>query len=104
MTGRSEERPPGRGESRPGAESPSGDWYVADTYAQDPYAADAYGHPQDGQDPYGLRAGRPAAPQPPAAAYDVPPQLPPQGGGYPTPVPPAPYQAAEQFPEQFGAP
>ncbi|MFG2904218.1 murein biosynthesis integral membrane protein MurJ [Kitasatospora sp. NPDC048286] len=97
MTGRSEERPPGRGESRPGAESPSGDWYVADTYAQDPYAADAYGHPQDGQDPYGLRAGRPAAPQPPAAAYDVPPQLPPQGGGYPTPVPPTPYQAAEQF-------
>ncbi|MFF4380105.1 murein biosynthesis integral membrane protein MurJ [Kitasatospora sp. NPDC001547] len=104
MTGRSEERPPGRGESRPGAESPSGDWYVADTYAQDPYAADAYGHPQDGQDPYGLRAARPAAPQPPAAAYDVPPQLPPQGGGYPTPVPPAPYQAPERFPEQFAAP
>ncbi|MEV7186526.1 murein biosynthesis integral membrane protein MurJ [Kitasatospora sp. NPDC093102] len=97
MTGRSEERPPGRGESRPGAESPSGDWYVADTYAQDPYAADAYGHPQNGQDPYGLQAGRPAAPQPPAAAYDVPPQLPPQVGGYPTPVPPTPYQAPEQF-------
>ncbi|MFG3224437.1 murein biosynthesis integral membrane protein MurJ [Kitasatospora sp. NPDC048194] len=90
MTGRSEERPPGRGESRPGAESPSGDWYVADTYAQDPYAAEAYGTPQDDQDPYGLRADRPAAPQPPATAYDVPPQLPPQGGGYPTPVPPAP--------------
>ncbi|MEU9045163.1 MULTISPECIES: murein biosynthesis integral membrane protein MurJ [unclassified Kitasatospora] len=97
MTGRSEERQPGRGESRPGAESPSGDWYVADTYAQDPYAADAYGNPQDGQDPYGLRAGRPAAPQQPAAAYDVPPQLPPQGGGYPTPVPPAPYPAADHF-------
>ncbi|MFD0274959.1 murein biosynthesis integral membrane protein MurJ [Kitasatospora sp. NPDC127111] len=89
MTGRSEERPPGRGEGRPGAESPSGDWYVADTYAQDPYAADAYRAPEDGQDPYGLRADRPAAPQQPAAAYDVPPQLPPQGGGYPTPVPPA---------------
>ncbi|MFE4975727.1 murein biosynthesis integral membrane protein MurJ [Kitasatospora sp. NPDC056651] len=97
MTGRSEERPPGRGESRPGAESPSGDWYVADTYAQDPYAADAYGHPQDGQDPYGLQADRPAAPQPPAAAYDVPPQLPPHAGGYPTPVPPGPYQAQEHF-------
>ncbi|WP_051709334.1 murein biosynthesis integral membrane protein MurJ [Streptomyces sp. NRRL S-350] len=97
MTGRSEERPPGRGESRPGAESPSGDWYVADTYAQDPYAADAYGDPRDGQDPYGLQAGRPAAPQQPATAYDVPPQLPPQGGGYPTPVPPVPYPAAEQF-------
>ncbi|MFE6503997.1 murein biosynthesis integral membrane protein MurJ [Kitasatospora sp. NPDC057738] len=97
MTGRSEERPSGRGESRPGAESPSGDWYVADTYAQDPYAADAYGHPQDGQDPYGLQAGRPVAPQQPAAAYDVPPQLPPQGGGYPTPVPPTPYQAQQQF-------
>ncbi|MER7772399.1 murein biosynthesis integral membrane protein MurJ [Kitasatospora sp. NPDC096140] len=97
MTGRSEERPPGRGESRPGAESPSGDWYVADTYAQDPYAADAYGTAQDGQDPYGLRAGRPAEPQQQAAAYDVPPQLPPQGGGYPTPVPPTPYQAADQF-------
>ncbi|GAB7181942.1 murein biosynthesis integral membrane protein MurJ [Kitasatospora sp. Ki12] len=97
MTGRSEERPPGRGESRPGAESPSGDWYVADTYAQDPYATDAYGNQQDGQDPYGLRAGRPAAPQPPAAAYDVPPQLPPQGGGYPTPVPPTPYPAADRF-------
>ncbi|MCG6494646.1 murein biosynthesis integral membrane protein MurJ [Kitasatospora sp. A2-31] len=89
MTGRSEERPPGRGEGRPGAESPSGDWYVADTYAQDPYAAEAYQGPQDGQDPYGLRADRPAAPQQPAAAYDVPPQLPPQGGDYPTPVPPA---------------
>ncbi|MFF7992194.1 murein biosynthesis integral membrane protein MurJ [Kitasatospora xanthocidica] len=97
MTGRSEERPPGRGESRPGAESPSGDWYVADTYAQDPYAADAYGNQQDGQDPYGLQAGRPAAPQPPAAAYDVPPQLPPQGGGYPTPVPPTPYPAGDRF-------
>ncbi|RKT16767.1 putative peptidoglycan lipid II flippase [Streptomyces sp. 1114.5] len=97
MTGRSEERPPGRGESRPGAESPSGDWYVADTYAQDPYAADAYGNQRDGQDPYGLQAGRPAAPQPPAAAYDVPPQLPPQAGGYPTPVPPVPYPAAERF-------
>ncbi|MEV7774742.1 murein biosynthesis integral membrane protein MurJ [Kitasatospora sp. NPDC086791] len=97
MTGRSEERPPGRGESRPGAESPSGDWYVADTYAQDPYAADAYGTPQDGRDPYGLRAGRPAEPEQQAAAYDVPPQLPPQGGGYPTPVPPTPYPAAEQF-------
>ncbi|MFD8750617.1 murein biosynthesis integral membrane protein MurJ [Kitasatospora sp. NPDC059577] len=97
MTGRSEERPPGRGESRPGAESPSGDWYVADTYAQDPYAADAYGTPQDGQDPYGLRAGRPAGPEQQAAAYDVPPQLPPQGGGYPMPVPPTPYPAAEQF-------
>ncbi|MFJ9606292.1 murein biosynthesis integral membrane protein MurJ [Kitasatospora sp. NPDC101176] len=93
MTGRSEERPPGRGESRPGAESPSGDWYVADTYAQDPYAADAYGNPQDGPDPYGLRADRPAAPQPQATAYDVPPQLPPQGGGYPTPVAPAPFTA-----------
>ncbi|MFJ9693028.1 murein biosynthesis integral membrane protein MurJ [Kitasatospora sp. NPDC101183] len=90
MTGRSEERPPGRAESRPGAESPSGDWYVADTYAQDPYAADAYQGPQDGQDPYGLRAGHPAAQQPPAA-YDVPPQLPPQAGGYPTPVPAAPF-------------
>ncbi|GAA2806267.1 murein biosynthesis integral membrane protein MurJ [Kitasatospora sp. CM 4170] len=89
MTGRSEERPPGRGEGRPGAESPSGDWYVADTYAQDPYAAEAYQGPQDGQDPYGLRADRPAAPQQPAAAYDVPPQLPPQGGDYPMPVPPA---------------
>ncbi|MFJ3787850.1 murein biosynthesis integral membrane protein MurJ [Kitasatospora sp. NPDC090091] len=89
MTGRSEERPPGRGEGRPGAESPSGDWYVADTYAQDPYAAEAYQGPQDGQDPYGLRADRPAAPQQPAAAYDVPPQLPPQGGDYPQPVPPA---------------
>ncbi|WP_395295165.1 murein biosynthesis integral membrane protein MurJ [Kitasatospora hibisci] len=94
MTGRSEERPPGRGEGRPGAESPSGDWYVADTYAQDPYAAEAYQAPQDGQDPYGqdpygLRADRPAATQQPAAAYDVPPQLPPQGGDYPTPVPPA---------------
>ncbi|MBP0453912.1 murein biosynthesis integral membrane protein MurJ [Kitasatospora sp. RG8] len=89
MTGRSEERPPGRGEGRPGAESPSGDWYVADTYAQDPYAADAYQGPEDGPDPYGLRAARPAAPQQQAAAYDVPPQLPPQGGGYPTPVPPA---------------
>ncbi|MFI9319460.1 murein biosynthesis integral membrane protein MurJ [Kitasatospora aureofaciens] len=91
MTGRSEERPPGRGESRPGAESPSGDWYVADTYAQDPYAADAYGSQQDGQDPYGLQAGRPAAAPPPATAYDVPPQLPPQGGGYPTPVPSTPF-------------
>ncbi|MFE2724478.1 murein biosynthesis integral membrane protein MurJ [Kitasatospora sp. NPDC059327] len=89
MTGRSEERPPGRGEARPGAESPSGDWYVADTYAQDPYAADAYQGHQDGQDPYGLRAARPAAPQEPVAAYDVPPQLPPQSGGYPMPVPPA---------------
>ncbi|MGV9265843.1 murein biosynthesis integral membrane protein MurJ [Kitasatospora sp. NPDC003701] len=89
MTGRSEERPPGRGEGRPGAESPSGDWYVADTYAQDPYAADAYQGHQDGQDPYGLRAARPAEPQPPVAAYDVPPQLPPQNGGYPMPVPPA---------------
>ncbi|MFE6056510.1 murein biosynthesis integral membrane protein MurJ [Kitasatospora sp. NPDC056446] len=97
MTGRSEERPPGRGESRPGAESPSGDWYVADTYAQDPYAADAYGNRQDGQDPYGLQAGRPAEPQPQAAAYDVPPQLPPQGGGYPMPVPPTPYPAADHF-------
>ncbi|MER8099538.1 murein biosynthesis integral membrane protein MurJ [Kitasatospora sp. NPDC094016] len=97
MTGRSEERPPGRGENRPGAESPSGDWYVADTYAQDPYAADAYGNPQAGQDPYGLRADRPAAPQPPATAYDVPPQLPPQGGGYPTPVPPAQYSAPTPF-------
>ncbi|MFJ7247468.1 murein biosynthesis integral membrane protein MurJ [Kitasatospora sp. NPDC098652] len=91
MTGRSEERPPGRGESRPGAESPSGDWYVADTYAQDPYAAQAYGTAQDGQDPYGLQAGRPAAAPPPATAYDVPPQLPPQGGGYPTPVPSTPF-------------
>ncbi|MGW4898170.1 murein biosynthesis integral membrane protein MurJ [Kitasatospora sp. NPDC004240] len=89
MTGRSEERPPGRGEGRPGAESPSGDWYVADTYAQDPYAADAYQGPRDGQDPYGLRAAGPAAPQQPAAAYDVPPQVPPQGGDIPTPVPPA---------------
>ncbi|MER7755978.1 murein biosynthesis integral membrane protein MurJ [Kitasatospora sp. NPDC097643] len=97
MTGRSEERPPGRGESRPGAESPSGDWYVADTYAQDPYAADAYGGAQDGQDPYGLRAGRPATPQPPAAAYDVPPQLPPQGGGYPTPVTPAQFPSPTPF-------
>lgn len=97
MTGRSEERPPGRAESRPGAESPSGDWYVADTYAQDPYAAEAYGSPPDGQDPYGLRAGQPAAPQQPATAYDVPPQLPPQGGGYPTPVPPTPYRAAAPF-------
>ncbi|WP_316522257.1 murein biosynthesis integral membrane protein MurJ [Kitasatospora brasiliensis] len=97
MTGRSEERPPGRGESRPGAESPSGDWYVADTYAQDPYAANAYGHPQDGQDPYGLRAERPAEPQQPAAAYDVPPQLPPQAGGYPMPVPPTPYPGQEHF-------
>ncbi|MFF2075137.1 murein biosynthesis integral membrane protein MurJ [Kitasatospora sp. NPDC058162] len=91
MTGRSEERPPGRGESRPGAESPSGDWYVADTYAQDPYAAQAYGTAQDGQDPYGLQTGRPAAPPPPVTAYDVPPQLPPQGGGYPTPVPSSPF-------------
>ncbi|MFE3499116.1 murein biosynthesis integral membrane protein MurJ [Kitasatospora sp. NPDC059160] len=91
MTGRSEERPPGRGESRPGAESPSGDWYVADTYAQDPYAAQAYGTAQDGQDPYGLQAGRPAAAPPPVTAYDVPPQLPPQGGGYPTPVPTTPF-------------
>ncbi|MQS13201.1 murein biosynthesis integral membrane protein MurJ [Streptomyces kaniharaensis] len=99
MTGRSEERPPGRGESRPGAESPSGDWYVADTYAQDPYAADAYQGPQDGQDPYGLRAARPAAQQPPAAAYDVPPQLPPQAGGYPTPVPPA-----QSSPTRFSPP
>ncbi|MFJ4191688.1 murein biosynthesis integral membrane protein MurJ [Kitasatospora sp. NPDC089509] len=90
MTGRSEERPPGRGESRPGAESPSGDWYVADTYAQDPYAAEAYGPAQDGQDPYGLQTGRPAA-APPVTAYDVPPQLPPQGGGYPTPVPSTPF-------------
>ncbi|MET8622360.1 murein biosynthesis integral membrane protein MurJ [Kitasatospora sp. NPDC004669] len=97
MTGRSEERPPGRGESRPGAESPSGDWYVADTYAQDPYAAEAYGTPQDDQDPYGLRAGRPAAPEPPATAYDVPPQLPPQGGGYPTPVPPAQFSSPTPF-------
>ncbi|MGW3038704.1 murein biosynthesis integral membrane protein MurJ [Kitasatospora sp. NPDC001159] len=97
MTGRSEERPPGRGESRPGAESPSGDWYVADTYAQDPYAAEAYGTPRDDQDPYGLRAGRPAAPQPPATAYDVPPQLPPQGGGYPTPVPPAQFSSPTPF-------
>ncbi|MFH8380023.1 murein biosynthesis integral membrane protein MurJ [Kitasatospora sp. NPDC018058] len=97
MTGRSEERPPGRGESRPGAESPSGDWYVADTYAQDPYAAEAYGTPQDDQDPYGLRAGRPAEPQPPATAYDVPPQLPPQGGGYPTPVPPAQFSSPTPF-------
>ncbi|MFE5580382.1 murein biosynthesis integral membrane protein MurJ [Kitasatospora sp. NPDC056531] len=97
MTGRSEERPPGRGESRPGAESPSGDWYVADTYAQDPYAADAYGTPQDDQDPYGLQAGRPEAPQPPATAYDVPPQLPPQGGGYPTPVPPAQFSSPNPF-------
>ncbi|MBO1418185.1 hypothetical protein J0670_26705, partial [Streptomyces sp. FH025] len=96
MTGRSEERPPGRGESRPGAESPSGDWYVADTYAQDPYA-DAYGNPQDGQDPYGLRAARPVEQQPPATAYDVPPQLPPQGGGFPTPVPPAPYAPQASF-------
>ncbi|MFE2109505.1 murein biosynthesis integral membrane protein MurJ [Kitasatospora sp. NPDC059463] len=91
MTGRSEERPPGRGEVRPGAESPSGDWYVADTYAQDPYAADAYQGGPGEQDPYGLLAGRPAAPQQPAAAYDVPPQLPPQGGGYPAPVPPTPF-------------
>ncbi|MFF8769954.1 murein biosynthesis integral membrane protein MurJ [Kitasatospora sp. NPDC015120] len=91
MTGRSEERPPGRGEVRPGAESPSGDWYVADTYAQDPYAADAYQGGPGEQDPYGLQAGRPAAPQQPAAAYDVPPQLPPQGGGYPAPVPPTPF-------------
>ncbi|MFG2841774.1 murein biosynthesis integral membrane protein MurJ [Kitasatospora sp. NPDC048296] len=97
MTGRSEERPPGRGESRPGAESPSGDWYVADTYAQDPYAGDAYGTPQDDQDPYGLRAGQPAAPQPPVTAYDVPPQLPPQGGGYPTPVPPAQFSSPTPF-------
>ncbi|MFI9327629.1 murein biosynthesis integral membrane protein MurJ [Kitasatospora sp. NPDC052868] len=87
MTGRSDERPPGRGEGRPGAESPSGDWYVADTYAQDPYAADAYQGHQDGQDPYGMQTARPAEPQQPVAAYDVPPQLPPQGGGYPTPVP-----------------
>ncbi|MEV7597679.1 murein biosynthesis integral membrane protein MurJ [Kitasatospora sp. NPDC089797] len=91
MTGRSEERPPGRGESRPGAESPSGDWYVADTYAQDPYAAEAYRTAQDGQDPYGLQTGRPAAAPPPVTAYDVPPQLPPQGGGYPTPVPAEPF-------------
>ncbi|MGW2249448.1 murein biosynthesis integral membrane protein MurJ [Kitasatospora sp. NPDC001660] len=91
MTGRSEERPPGRGENRPGAESPSGDWYVADTYAQDPYAADAYQGPQDGQDPYGLRAARPAVAQQQAAAYDVPPQLPPQAGGYPAPVAPTPF-------------
>ncbi|MFD9594267.1 murein biosynthesis integral membrane protein MurJ [Kitasatospora sp. NPDC059973] len=111
MTGRSEERPPGRGEGRPGAESPSGDWYVADTYAQDPYAADAYQGPQDGQDPYGLRAARPAEPQPPVAAYDVPPQLPPQNGGYPTPVPPAtfappvpPVQPGWDTPVQQGAP
>ncbi|MFD5920518.1 murein biosynthesis integral membrane protein MurJ [Kitasatospora sp. NPDC058201] len=93
MTGRSDERPPGRGEGRPGAESPSGDWYVADTYAQDPYAADAYQDRQGDPDPYGLRAARPAAPQQQAAAYDVPPQLPPQGGDYPTPVPPAPFTA-----------
>ncbi|MFE7564583.1 murein biosynthesis integral membrane protein MurJ [Kitasatospora sp. NPDC057500] len=91
MTGRSEERPPGRGEVRPGAESPSGDWYVADTYAQDPYAADAYQGGPGEQDPYGLRAARPAAPQQPVAAYDVPPQLPPQGGDYPAPVPPTPF-------------
>ncbi|MEE1788110.1 murein biosynthesis integral membrane protein MurJ [Streptomyces sp. SP17BM10] len=91
MTGRSEERPPGRGENRPGAESPSGDWYVADTYAQDPYAADAYGAPQDGRDPYGLQASGPAAPQQQTAAYDVPPQLPPQAGGYPAPVPATPF-------------
>ncbi|MFB7472742.1 murein biosynthesis integral membrane protein MurJ [Kitasatospora sp. NPDC056184] len=91
MTGRSEERPPGRGEVRPGAESPSGDWYVADTYAQDPYAADAYQGGPGEQDPYGLRAPRPAAPQQPVAAYDVPPQLPPHGGDYPAPVPPTPF-------------
>ncbi|MFJ4666488.1 murein biosynthesis integral membrane protein MurJ [Kitasatospora purpeofusca] len=87
MTGRSEERPPGRGEGRPGAESPSGDWYVADTYAQDPYAADAYRDGPGEPDPYGLRTAPPAAPQQPAAAYDVPPQLPPQGGDYPAPTP-----------------
>ncbi len=91
MTGRSEERPPGRGEGRPGAESPSGDWYVADTYAQDPYAADAYQGGPGEQDPYGLRAAPPVAPQSPVAAYDVPPQLPPQGGDYPAPVPPTPF-------------
>ncbi|MFJ2779077.1 murein biosynthesis integral membrane protein MurJ [Kitasatospora sp. NPDC087315] len=100
MTGRSEERPPGRGEGRPAAESPSGDWYVADTYAQDPYAANAYQGHQDGQDPYGLGAARPAAPQQQAAAYDVPPQLPPQGGGYPTPVPPV--QPGWDAPAQAG--
>ncbi|MFC9328345.1 murein biosynthesis integral membrane protein MurJ [Kitasatospora sp. NPDC057015] len=88
MSGPREERAQSQAGGPQPAETPGGDWYVADTYAQDPYAADAYAGYQSEQDPYGVQDGREDGPPP---AYDVPPQLPPQAGGYPTPVPaPAP--------------
>ena len=87
MSGPREERAQSPAGGQQPAETPSGDWYVADTYAQDPYAADAYaGYPSE-QDPYGVQAARESVPP---AAYDVPPHLPPQGNGYPVPVPAAP--------------
>ena len=87
MSGPREERAQSQAGGQQPSETPSGDWYVADTYAQDPYAADAYaGYPSE-QDPYGVQAAREDAPP---TAYDVPPHLPPQVNGYPTPVPPVP--------------
>ena len=87
MSGPREERAQSQAGGQQPSGTPSGDWYVADTYAQDPYAADAYaGYPSE-PDPYGVQAAREDAPP---AAYDVPPQLPPQVNGYPTPVPPVP--------------
>ncbi|MFD0261044.1 murein biosynthesis integral membrane protein MurJ [Kitasatospora indigofera] len=86
MSGPREERAQSQAGGQQPAETPGGDWYVADTYAQDPYAADGYDGYGSEPDPYGVQAGREGGAPP---AYDVPPHLPPQANGYPTPVPPA---------------